>query len=66
MTRLSLSIVAGAALLAGISGLSACDSTPRERQEIVREEARKLDTLADSAAYKIRNAEYRAAHFDSV
>ncbi|TGE21363.1 hypothetical protein E5K00_13825 [Hymenobacter aquaticus] len=67
MTRLSLSSVAGAALLlAGTGLLSACDSTPRERQEIVRDEARKLDTLADRTADKLRTAGRRAARFDSV
>jgi hypothetical protein len=33
--------------------LTGCDTTPRERQEIVRQEARKLDTLADRAGEKI-------------
>ncbi|MCB2378470.1 hypothetical protein LGH70_12795 [Hymenobacter sp. BT635] len=67
MTRLSLSSVAGMALFAvGASLLSACDTTPRERQEIVRDEARKLDTLADRAADRLRNAGRRAARFDSV
>ncbi|GAB3302431.1 hypothetical protein [Hymenobacter tenuis] len=46
--------------------LTACDSTPRERQDIVKEEARKLDTLADRAATKLRTAGRRAARFDSV
>lgn len=46
--------------------LTACDSTPRERQEIVREEARKLDTAANRAAAKLRVAGRRAARFDSV
>ena len=46
--------------------LSACDSTPRERQEVVDQEARKLDTLADRAAAKLRVAGRRAARFDSA
>ncbi|WP_188557039.1 hypothetical protein [Hymenobacter glacieicola] len=46
--------------------LTACDTTPRERQEIVRQEARKLDTVADRAAAKLRVAGRRAARFDSV
>jgi len=46
--------------------LTSCDSTPRERQEIVREEARKLDTVANRAAAKLRVAGRRAARFDSA
>jgi hypothetical protein len=46
--------------------LTACDSTPRERQEIVREEARKLDTVADKAAAKLKVAGRRAARFESA
>jgi len=46
--------------------LTACDTTPRERQEAVREEARKLDTIADRAAAKLRVAGRRAARFDSA
>lgn len=46
--------------------LTACDSTPRERQEAVREETRKLDTLADKAAAKLRTAARRTARFDSA
>ena len=46
--------------------LTACDSTPRERQEAVREEARNLDTLANRAADKLRTVGRRAARFDSV
>ena len=46
--------------------LSACDSTPRERQEAVREETRKLDTLAEKASAKLRGAGRRAARFDSA
>ena len=46
--------------------LTACDSTPRERQEVVREEARKLDTAASRAAAKLRVAGRRAARFDSA
>ncbi|AHJ99638.1 hypothetical protein [Hymenobacter swuensis] len=51
---------AGALLLAG------CDSTPRERQDMVKQEARKLDTVVDEAAAKLRVAGRRAARFDSV
>ena len=46
--------------------LVACDSTPRERQEIIRKETRRLDTLADRAANKLRVAGRRAARFDSA
>jgi predicted small secreted protein len=46
--------------------VAACDSTPRERQDIVKQEARKLDTVVDAAAAKLRVAGRRAARFDSV
>ncbi|OUJ76048.1 hypothetical protein BXP70_01875 [Hymenobacter crusticola] len=46
--------------------VAACDSTPRERQEIVRQEARKLDTLADKAATKLRVAGRRTMQYDSA
>lgn len=46
--------------------LTACDTTPRERQEVVREEARNLDTLANRAADRLRTVGRRAARFDSV
>jgi hypothetical protein len=56
--------LAAACLLA--FSLTACDSTPRERQEVVRQEARKLDTAASRAAAKLRVAGRRAARFDSA
>ncbi|MCR5887427.1 hypothetical protein LRS06_06455 [Hymenobacter sp. J193] len=46
--------------------LTACDSTPRERQEAVRNEVHELDTLASTAASKMRVAARRAARFDSA
>lgn len=55
-----------AVLLSATLLLSACDSTPRERQDAVRQEARKLDTLATTAAAKLRVASRRAARFDSI
>ena len=54
-------VAVGAALL-----LTSCDTTPRERQEVVRDEVRNLDTLADRTAAKLRVAGRRAARFDSV
>ena len=65
MTRLRLPFAA-TALLGTTLLLSGCDTTPRERQEIVREEARKLDTLADRTADKLRVAGRRAARYDSA
>jgi len=53
-------------LLAVTSLLTACDSTPRERQDMVKQEARKLDTVVDEAAAKLRVAGRRAARFDSA
>ncbi|MCC3156258.1 hypothetical protein LJ737_03365 [Hymenobacter sp. 15J16-1T3B] len=46
--------------------LTACDSTPRERQEAVKDSAHKLDTLADKAGNAIERIGHRAARFDSV
>ncbi|RSK37446.1 hypothetical protein [Hymenobacter metallilatus] len=46
--------------------LTACDSTPRERQDMVKQEARKLDTVVDEAAAKLRVAGRRASRFDST
>ena len=46
--------------------LTACDSTPRERQDMVKQEARKLDTAMNEAAAKLRVAGKRAARFDST
>ncbi|KUG09982.1 hypothetical protein [Solirubrum puertoriconensis] len=55
------------ALLAGVALLmAACDTTPRERQDIVKDSARKLDTLADKAGDALKRAGNRAARFDSV
>ncbi|AYA37807.1 hypothetical protein D3Y59_12575 [Hymenobacter oligotrophus] len=59
--------VGRAALLAGVALLmAACDTTPRERQDIVKDSARKLDTLADKAGVALKRASNRAARFDSV
>ncbi|QIL76690.1 hypothetical protein [Hymenobacter sp. HDW8] len=46
--------------------LSGCDTTPRERQEIVRQEARKLDTLADRAGDRLDRASGRAADYTAT
>lgn len=46
--------------------LTACDSTPRERQEAVQDSARKLDTLADKTAASLKRAGHRAARWDSA
>ncbi|SHI38019.1 hypothetical protein SAMN02745146_0706 [Hymenobacter daecheongensis DSM 21074] len=65
MKRPSLFFVPSAALLAAFA-LVSCDTTPRERQEIVRQEARNLDSLVDRTASKLKTAGHRAARFDSV
>ncbi|SNR51739.1 MULTISPECIES: hypothetical protein [Hymenobacter] len=63
MKRATLYLLSVAGLF---GGLTACDSTPRERQEAVRQEARRLDTIAEQAASKLRTAGRRAARFDSA
>ncbi|RYU78293.1 hypothetical protein [Hymenobacter persicinus] len=65
MKSSSLFFLPAAALLAAVA-LTSCDTTPRERQEIVRTEARNLDSLADRAAAKLKTAGHRAATFDST
>ncbi|SHL66931.1 hypothetical protein [Hymenobacter psychrotolerans] len=55
-----------AASVAALLLTASCDTTPRERQEAVREEARNIDTLANRAADKLRTVGRRAARFDSV
>lgn len=46
--------------------LTACDSTPRERQEAVQDSARKLDTLAEKTGAALSRAGRRAARWDST
>jgi predicted small secreted protein len=59
--------VAGSAAVLSLNFLlTSCDTTPRERQEIVRQEARKLDTLADRAGDKIDRASSRAADYTAT
>ena len=57
-----------AALLAATCALllTACDSTPRERQAAVEKGVNKLDTLADRAGDKLSAAAGRAARYDST
>lgn len=52
--------------LLGIFGLTSCDSTPRERQEIVRQEVNKLDTAARNAGHTLRRLGHQTARFDSA
>ncbi|MEJ7662238.1 MAG: hypothetical protein WKG07_23040 [Hymenobacter sp.] len=53
-------------LAAGLLGLAGCDSTPRERQEIVRQETRQLDTAAAHAGQTLRRLGRQTARFDSA
>jgi hypothetical protein len=46
--------------------LAGCDSTPRERQEVVREEAHKLDTLARKGGRTIARLGRQTARLDSA
>jgi hypothetical protein len=54
---------AGLALLLMLSG---CDSTPRERQEIVRQEVTKLDTAARHTGRTLSHLGRQTARFDSA
>ncbi|WP_223652448.1 hypothetical protein [Hymenobacter psoromatis] len=53
-------------LAAGLLALAGCDSTPRERQEIVRQETRQLDTAAQHAGHTLRRLGRQTARFDSA
>lgn len=46
--------------------LAGCDSTPRERQEIVRQEMTKLDTAAHNTGRTLRRLGRQTASFDSA
>lgn len=46
--------------------LAGCDSTPRERQEIVRQEITKLDTAARNTGRTLRRLGRKTASFDSA
>ncbi|QKG53897.1 hypothetical protein [Hymenobacter sp. BRD67] len=46
--------------------LTACDSTPRERQEIVRQEMSKLDTAAHTTGRTLSRLGHQTARFDSA
>ncbi len=46
--------------------LTACDSTPRERQEIARHELKNLDTLAANGAKTVARAARTAARYDAA
>ena len=46
--------------------LAGCDSTPRERQAIVRQEMGKLDTAAQSSGRTLRRLGRQTASFDSA
>jgi len=55
--------LAGLGLLLTLAG---CDSTPRERQEIVRQEMTKLDTAARHTGRTVRRLGRQTARFDSA
>lgn len=46
--------------------LASCDSTPRERQEIVRQEMTKLDTAAHNTGRTLSRLGRQTARFDSA
>lgn len=53
-------------LAAGLLALASCDSTPRERQEIVRQETSRLDTAAHHAGQTLSRLGRQTARFDSA
>lgn len=46
--------------------VTACDSTPRERQAVVREQTRKLDTLARAGAHTLARVGRQTARYDAA
>ena len=46
--------------------LPACDSTPRERQEVARDGVRELDTLTRTAAQKLARVGQATARYDAA
>ena len=46
--------------------LAGCDSTPRERQEVVRQELTKLDTAARNSGRTLRRVGKQVARFDAA
>lgn len=54
------------ASLGGVLLLTNCDSTPRERQEIVRQEMTKLDTAARNSGRTLSRLSRQTATFDAA
>lgn len=54
------------ALLSAVLLLSACDSTPRERQAAAREGLQELDTAVRSTGQRLRRVTSAAARLDSM
>ena len=50
----------------GILLLTGCDSTPRQRQEVARQGARELDTIAQTAVQKIARVGKATASYDAA
>ena len=46
--------------------LTGCDSTPRQRQEVARQGARELDTIAQTAVQKIARVGKATASYDAA
>ncbi len=46
--------------------LTACDSTPRERQEMARKELKNLDTLARTGGQRLARAAKKTAAYDAA
>ena len=53
-------------MLALLGGLGGCDSTPRERQAVARQELTKLDTAARASGRTLRRVGRQVARFDSA
>jgi hypothetical protein len=64
----TLRLLAAPALALGALAilLTGCDSTPRERQAVVREQSRKLDTLARKGGKTLARVGRQAAQYDAA
>ena len=62
----SFSARLAALLLVGVALLSACDSTPRERQTAARDGLTELDTVARRAGSSLRRVARTAGRLDSM
>ena len=62
--RATITLIGGGLLASAL--LTACDSTPRDRQEVARKGVHELDTLARTAATKLAQVGKATARYDAT